>query len=263
VDAIVSGHTHSLVDTDVNGVPIVQGRSSGTAFDVIDLGPDGAVHRVRDVLPDSLTADPAVASIVATAVQRVAPLVNQPVATIATDLNRDGNQYALGNLIADAMRVVGKGDVGIMNNGGIRANLRAGPASYGSLFEVQPFANVLYRFTISGKTLRDYFEKLVARRPSVHIAGAVISYDSTSAAGSRVTRATVGGSELKDDAQYVLVTNDFMATGGDGLGLAAGATRTEILPIVDLDALIEYLKGLPQPVRAPTEPRFLVVPPSR
>jgi 2',3'-cyclic-nucleotide 2'-phosphodiesterase (5'-nucleotidase family) len=263
VDAIISGHTHSLVDTDVHGARVVQARSNGTAFEVIDLGPDGSAHRVRDVLPDSLTADPAVAAIVSTAVARVAPLVDRPVATIAADLNREGNQYALGNLIADAMRVVGNGDVGIMNNGGIRANLRAGPASYGTLFEIQPFANVLYRITGSGSALREYFEKLVARRPSVHVSGAVISYDSTRAAGNRIASVTVGGKALRDDAQYALVTNDFMATGGDGLGLTAGATRTEILPIVDLDAFVEYLRTLPQPVRGPTDARIIAFPPTK
>ena len=46
-----------------------------------------------------------------------------------------------------------------MNNGGIRANLRAGPATYGTLFEIQPFANILYRVTVTGKTLRDYLPR--------------------------------------------------------------------------------------------------------
>ena len=41
IDAIVSGHTHSLVNATINGIPVVQARSSGTALDVIDLGPDG------------------------------------------------------------------------------------------------------------------------------------------------------------------------------------------------------------------------------
>ena len=65
VDAIVSGHTHSLVDASINGIPIAQARSSGTAIDVIDLGPNGSSHAVRDVLADSLAADPAIARIVA------------------------------------------------------------------------------------------------------------------------------------------------------------------------------------------------------
>ena len=263
VDAIISGHTHSLVNTTLNGIPVLQARSSGTAIAVIDLGPDGSTHSVPDVVTDSLAADPAIAGIVAEAVKGVAPFVERPVATIASDLTREGNQYPLGNLIADAMRARGKGDVAVMNNGGIRANLRAGTATYGSLYEIQPFANVLYRVTVSGKSLREYLEKLVARRLNVHISGVTISYDSTRAAGSRITAARfANGKALRDEAQYALILNDFLATGGDGLGVTNGAIRSEILPAVDLDVLVAYLRAQPQPVRVPSDARFIVSPPS-
>ncbi|MEP6729634.1 MAG: 5'-nucleotidase C-terminal domain-containing protein [bacterium] len=264
IDAIVSGHTHSLVDATINGIPVVQARSSGTAIDVIDLGPDGSTHSVRDVLTDSLRADPAIAAIVADAVKAVAALVERPVATIATDLTRDGPQYPLGNLIADAMRASAKGDVAVMNNGGIRANLRAGTATYGALFEIQPFANILYRLTVTGKTLRDYLEKLVAKRPNVHVSGVAVTYDSTRAPGARIVTAKLSsGKELRDDGRYALILNDFLATGGEGLGVTNGAIKTEVLPTIDLDALIEYLRAQPQPVRGPSDSRLIVVPPAR
>jgi len=264
VDAIVSGHTHSLVNATINGVPITQGRSSGTALGIIDLGPDGGAHRVVDVVTDSLVPDPAVAAIVSAAVVKVAPLVNRPVVTIAADLVRTGNQYALGNLITDAMRVVGKGDVAVMNNGGIRANLRAGPASYGTLFEVQPFANVLYRVTVTGSALRTYLENLVARTPNVHVSGVTISYDSTRVAGSRIVSARFSdGRSISSDARYAIILNDFLATGGDGLAVTTGAINTEILPLVDLDALISYMQARPQPIEGPTDARIILLPPTR
>ncbi len=143
------------------------------------------------------------------------------------------------------------------NNGGIRANLRAGPATYGSLFEIQPFGNSLYRLTVPGKALRDYFERLVARRPGVHISGATITYDSTKSVGTRLVSARLaGGRDIADNALYTIVMNDFLALGGEGLGLASRATRTEILPVTDLDAFVDYLKAQPQPVRAPADPRI-------
>src|SRR5206468_1671974 len=37
VDLIVSGHTHSLVNTVVNGIPVVQARSSGAGIAVVDF----------------------------------------------------------------------------------------------------------------------------------------------------------------------------------------------------------------------------------
>jgi 2',3'-cyclic-nucleotide 2'-phosphodiesterase (5'-nucleotidase family) len=147
VDAIISAHTHSLVNAEVKGIPIVQARSSGRAIDVLDIplaGADRAVrHQVRELAADTLKPVAAIDSIVRRAVSSVASLVNRHVATIPVTLTRQGNQYPLGNLIADAQRWAAKGDVAIMNNGGIRTELRAGEATYGSLFEIQPFGNTL------------------------------------------------------------------------------------------------------------------------
>ena len=271
VDAIISGHTHSLVNSIVNGIPIVQGRSSGQAIDVVDLPLDPGessmpAHEVREVLPDSLPADTAVAAIVARATEAVASRVNRPVARIAEYMKKSASgaeeQVPLGNLIADAMRVEGKGDIGMMNNGGIRAALRAGTATYGDLFEVQPFGNILYRVTIGGRDLRDYLERLVGRRrPIVHLSGVVVEYDTTRAPGSRISAVRVGGKPLDDARTYTVVVNDFEYTGGSGLGFGTAAKRGENLDLVDLDAFVDYLAHLPQPVASPVDKRFVITSP--
>ncbi|HEX7981454.1 MAG TPA: 5'-nucleotidase C-terminal domain-containing protein [Gemmatimonadaceae bacterium] len=261
IDAIISGHTHSLVNTTVAGIPIVQAYSSGTALDVVDLGPDGVTTKVRNVLPDSIAPDPAVAALVSQAMARVAPIINQPIARIAETLTRSDTgpqQYPLGNLIADGLRFAGKGDVAVMNNGGIRTDLRAGTATYGSLFELQPFGNTLYRITVTGEALRAYLERLVARNdPRYHVSGVQLTYDPAGAPGARLRSATLAdGRPIDPAAQYRIVLNNFMAEGGEGLGLSAGAIKSEHLSTIDLDALVSYLRTLPQPVRAPTEVRI-------
>src|SRR6202022_3462712 len=136
VDAIVSGHTHTLVNTEVNGIPIVQARSSGRALDILDLptGPDvgrAVRHEVREIAVDTIKPLPAVASIVRRAVARVAPLVKRHVATIPVTLARQGPQYPLANLIADAQRWAGKGDLALMTHGGSKTELRAGESTSG------------------------------------------------------------------------------------------------------------------------------------
>ena len=141
-------HVHSLVNTTVRGIPIVQAMSSGRAIGVVDLPVDSAARAgtreaVWMVNTDSITPDPQAAALLRGAVQSVASIVARPIATVSEDMPRRGDQYALGNLIADAQRAAAHADVAIMNNGGIRADLHAGPASYGSLFEIQPFGNLL------------------------------------------------------------------------------------------------------------------------
>jgi 2',3'-cyclic-nucleotide 2'-phosphodiesterase (5'-nucleotidase family) len=263
VDAIISGHTHTLVNTIVRGMPIVQARSRGQAIDVVDLavGPPVTTlrHEVRDVYTDSVLPNPDVADIVRRATERVAPIVNRPITTIAETMPKEGRQFALGNLIADAMRVVGRGNVSIMNNGGIRQALLAGPATYGTLFEIEPFGNTLVRQRIRGSDLRAYFARFVTNGlPDVHISGARVVFHTTSTPG--IDSITIGGRPLSDAATYILVQTNFGAAGGDNLGLGSAAISTEDVGIVDLDALIAYLKSLPEPVRAPTEQRFVLKP---
>jgi 5'-nucleotidase len=263
VDVIVSGHTHSLVRTLDPGVPIVQARSNGRAVGVVDLEPGALpVVSVRDVLTDSIAPLARIDSMARRAIAAVAPRVSARVAEIPTHLQRSGEQYPLGHLVADAQRWAGKADVAVMNNGGIRADLPAGTATYGRVFEVQPFANTLHRFTLHGRDLRAYLEKLVGGRtaPRVHVSGVTLSYDPQRSPGNRLVSARLAdGRQIDDNAQYTLVMNNFMATGGDGLALGSDALRSEPLPIIDLDAFVDYLRQLPRPVRAPTERRMIEV----
>ncbi len=257
VDAIVSGHTHSLVNTVVKGIPIVQARSSGRSIAVVDLPLDRAAratakHEVRNVVSDSLAVDPAADAIARGAMQSVAALVSQPIAKLAATMERRGTQYALGNFIADAQRVAAKADVAVMNNGGIRAELRAGDVTYGSLFEIQPFANTLVKVTLRGKDLRAYLEALVGKDElREHVSGVIVRFDKSKPSGSRIVSVTVGGAPLDDARSYTLAYTDFMATGAEGLKNAAVALSQVSADMVDLDALIAFARSQPGGVIAP------------
>ncbi|MCC7000531.1 MAG: 5'-nucleotidase C-terminal domain-containing protein [Gemmatimonadaceae bacterium] len=251
VDAIVSGHTHSLVATIVEGTPIVQARNNGRSIGIIDLpvgvrGGEPVRPQVFDVVSDRITPDSAVQVMVARTWATIADRVNAPVVENAERLPRSGDQYALGNLIADAQRLAGKGDVGVMNNGGIRAELRAGTVTWGQIFEVQPFENRLVAVTIRGDALRRYFEALVSGNGvRYHVSGVRLEFDRAAPVGSRLRKITMGdGSPLDDRRRYRVVMTNFMSSGGDGAALAKDATIEEI-NLLDLDALINHLRALP------------------
>lgn len=259
VDAIVSGHTHSLVNSVVNGVVIVQARSRGQTIDVVDLPVGnlaGARAEVREVYTDSVPSDTAIARIASVAVASVASLVNRPVATIRDAMDRDS--VPLGNLIADAFRAQGQGDFGVLNNGAVRADLRTGVATYGDLFEVQPFGNILYRLTTTGASVRGYFEKLVSARRRGYLSGAIVTYDTARAPGARVTSICLpDGRTLDSAATYSVVINDFMLAGGSGLAFEGTTSRQEALSLTDLEAFVNHLRASTQPVPAPSDRRFI------
>lgn len=256
VDAIVSGHTHSPVTTVANGIPIVQARSHGSALGVLDVSLDGAqpVIALRDVLPERIAPDPGVDSLVRSVMEPLRAIVNRPIATLAEPM-RD---LVLGNFMADAYRAAGGGDVAVMNRGGVRAALDSGTLTYGELFEVAPFGNMLVRLTMTGAGLRAWLEKALGQRQILaRLSGVKVTWDSTRAPGGRIVSLTqTDGRPIVDTQSYRFIYSDFLHANGDGLQATVGVQRVEELGIVDIDALMEYI-GRSSPIWAPRDERVI------
>ncbi len=91
----------------------------------------------------------------------------------------------------------------------------------------------------------------------LQVSGMTMTYDLKKPAGERVVNAEVGGEPLDPGKTYTLVTNDFLAAGGDkvtalkeGNNIAYGDTLR--------DALVEYL-GKHSPVSPKVEGRITFV----
>jgi 2',3'-cyclic-nucleotide 2'-phosphodiesterase (5'-nucleotidase family) len=268
VDLIVAGHTHRLVDTTLNGIPVVQAGSSGRAIAVVDFvrvarGGGGGTRRevrVQLVTPYADQVKPDVAMTEAVGRQRrtIENITGRVVARLKFPLRRErGGEYGLGRLIADAQRNHGRADVAIMNNGGIRADLPEGPVTWGDLYRVQPFQNRLQRLTVRGGVLLQALEQCVAgEQLDCHVSGVEVWYDPRRQSGERVTRTRLtAGTGIDRGETYTLAVSDFMATGGSGFAMLAAAPAHD-LDLVDLDALIRYLAVLRAPVEAPSDVRF-------
>jgi 5'-nucleotidase len=187
----------------------------------------------------------------------VSVITDRPVVRFGTELRRTGAEYGLGRLIADAQRNVAKADVALVNNGGIRADVAAGLASYGDLYRVEPFQNRLMRLAVSGKVLKQALEHALAGDgPDAHVAGIVVWYDPGKPSGRRVQRLRLtNGTGVDDGRTYTLAVGDFLAAGGGGYTMLQGAPSGEV-GVTDLDALIQYLAVLRQPISAPDDRRF-------
>ncbi len=262
VDLIVAGHTHLRVNTVVHGIPIVEAQSSGRSIGVVDFVRTGGRREVRVQLvtpyADQVKPDVALTEALGRQQQAVRNISERVVARLKVPLKREGDEYALGRLIADAQRAAGRADVAIMNNGGIRADLPEGTVTWGQVYQVQPFQNRLLRLTVKGSVLQDALEQCVAgsqdHLPDCHVAGAEVWYDPRKEVRKRISRVRLGGKDLDKDRTYTLVVSDFMATGGSGFGMLVGSPK-EDLDVVDVDALTRYL-GVLRAVEAPDDVRF-------
>jgi len=190
VDVITAGHTHQAVAHEVAGIAIVQAYPLGRAFGRVDVAFDrrsGAVvqrtifppHDICGPEPEAsgcgaradagtppaatyegraVAPDPAIEAAMAPALARVRALQANPLGVVLdAPIPRAGvPDSPLGNLFADAQRERTGADVAINNNvrGGLRADLPAGPLTFGRLYDVFPFDNRLLTLTLTGAELR-------------------------------------------------------------------------------------------------------------
>jgi 5'-nucleotidase len=285
VDLVISGHSHAFTNALVktatgHEVLVTQAFSAGTAYAEIDLELDRKsgdvvskaariVTTYSDQAPGNVR-DPDVQALVELASARTAPLVNRPIATFTADIARAQNsagESALGDLIADAQRAAMGTDFAFMNPGGIRADFgfaasATNPADanglllWGELFTVQPFGNSLVELTLTGQQVYDLLNQQFVVNRFLQISGLTYTWDNALPASSRVVEVRKGGVPLDLAASYSVTANNFIATGGDGFSVFSSGTGNIGGPI-DLDALIEYVQGLPQPFSAPPLDRIV------
>lgn len=270
VDLVVSGHTHQFTNArlprDAGGdVLVTQAWSAGVAFAEIELTLSRATKDVRaararivttwaDEGPGLAPAKDA-AALQRRAEEAVAPRVEKVVATLAGPVTRAPNEAgesALGDLVADAQRAATGADVAFMNPGGLRTDLAAGETTWGELFAVQPFGNVLTTMTLSGAQILAVLERQVARSEPLllQVSGLEWTWDGSAKSGSRVVRARIGGKPIDPSRDYRVTVNSFLVGGGDGFDEFSEGRDATGGPM-DVDALEAWLRAAAQPVTPP------------
>jgi len=127
------------------------------------------------------------------------------------------------------------------------------PISYDDVYRVRPFGNEVVKLRITGATLRQLIERTENR---YYYSNLSIGWNAEAAAGNRIVDLRFAdGREVGDESSYTLATSDYLADAGDMLA----PLPRELLGVTVLDAMINYLKTLDQPVRLPEEQRFRIV----
>jgi 2',3'-cyclic-nucleotide 2'-phosphodiesterase (5'-nucleotidase family) len=252
-DVILTGHNHDLfIDFDGRTL-VVESSYDAHYVTVIDLNLEirqqGNQRKVswwpqfRVVDTATVTLDPEVGAAVAGFERLLNSEMDVPLGTTAVELDSRnatvrGREAAIGNLIADAMRVRGDTDVAIMNGGGIRAGKlypAGSPVTRRDVLAELPFGNHLVIVEVKGGDLRTAIENGLSRLPATagrfpQVSGMRVEYDALRPPGSRVVSIEVGGAPLDSDRMYTVAINDFMARGGDGY-----TSLANIKPLVPLD----------------------------
>jgi 5'-nucleotidase len=92
--------------------------------------------------------------------------------------------------------------------------------------------------------LEEQWQPAGAARPFLKLglsAGFAYVYDPAAAAGSRITAMTLGGEAVADDRVIKVVTNSFLASGGDNFATLAQGSGTADSGRIDLDAFVAHI----------------------
>ncbi len=266
-----NGHTHQTYAATIAGLPHLQGGSHGKAFSVarawvdrLGRDPPWVVCAIEPLDPSM--RHPEVASLVEEFRRAVAPKTEVVITELASPISREANEAGespMGRLIAESQRWMARVPIALMNAGGVRADVDEGPVTWQELFTVQPFGNTLVKVTLSGRDLLATLEQGTHPGGTIlQVAGIDVWINPARSFGQRVVRATLeDGSPIDPSGEYQVVVNNFMASGGDGFTVLRDSARKYDTGIVDLDAMIAYLKTFPVPVDVKLPPRVHLVRP--
>ncbi len=264
VDLIVAGHTHRGVAHIVNGIPIIEQFAHGKYFGRIDLLVGSTTKEIVDrrIFPpqevcqgkgsctpaERYEGEPVVVSKAARAIvdkwtERARELREQPLGVVAKSQIPRSRAHAsvMGNWMADLMLTARpKGDVAITNGGGLRAEIDAGPITYGDLHAVVPFDN---RYAFARLTGADLKQVVLA---NLEHDGGILSLAGLTAKAKcvsgklEVELRRTNGKPVADGDSLLVVTSDFLATTGREF-LGKGEVTIEDGPTIR-DAIAEVLR---------------------
>ena len=139
-----------------------------------------------------------------------------------------------------------------MNFAALRADLRAGPVTYGELFAAQPFGADLVRLDLPGSAVLRLLERQHSGDETtvLQVSGLSYSRDASAPEGRRITEATLeDGTALDPGATYSVAADSFLALGGAFTAFREGTNRHVVGG--DVEAMLAHLEGLGQPFAAP------------
>jgi 2',3'-cyclic-nucleotide 2'-phosphodiesterase (5'-nucleotidase family) len=257
IDVIVAAHDHTAVQTArVEGKTTIVDSGAYTQYlGRLEVIVDPATHKMKDAVragelipiaaSSTIKPDLEISAIVEARRDEVEKYTSRVVGTIKNDLDNPRDECGLGNMITDGILEYGraqgwKTDVAFYNAAGVRAPLKAGPVTYGQLYQVLPFENTIVNVDLTGAQLKEVLEDASGRAGRLQIGGGKWAYRFTNASGERVLEATIAGAPLDLARLYHVATIDYLLLGGDG-HTWFGKGKNVIYGDIEVDAVAAYM----------------------
>ncbi|MDE2974052.1 MAG: 5'-nucleotidase [Gemmatimonadota bacterium] len=195
-------------------------------------------------ITDSLDAARDIEALIAPYRERLGEQLAEVLGHASGDFVKADPEGTLDNLVAEALLHAARRyardtvHVSLVNEGGIRVPLAAGPILMRHAYELLPFENFVVVLTLSGAQLEELADQ-IARTTGEPIAGWTMELDGDDAVGVRIN-----GEPVDPDRAYRLATVDYLVNGGGEWSVLwdVGAGAREDLGILIRAAFVEYLR---------------------
>ncbi|PZR18819.1 MAG: bifunctional metallophosphatase/5'-nucleotidase [Archangium gephyra] len=172
----------------------------------------------------------------------------------------------LGDFLADSLRALAKTDIALLNPGGLRADLHAGPLTYGAVYEVIPFDNAVATLDVTGEQLERLLTAAYGSKKGVFQVSGLDVKLSRCVVPDRLRGFTLpGGKKIDPSRRYRVAMPDFLARGGDGLAPVLATIDPSQVDLADnkgsnvRDDLINHWQAKKEVFKAPKPGRITFV----
>lgn len=262
IDIIIGGHSHTVIDpadkragvpkwrvpnADGDSVVVVQTGSSGVNLGEIDIDLKTGDVNARLIPVDKRLDDRVsknVEEIIAPYREKVEEMRSKEIGNSPYEYDRKSTEML--NLLSDFVRVRGAEicgkpvDLAIMNKGGIRNSLAAGPITQGEIIDIAPFDNSIVVMEIKGSDLLENLGIMASQDGNGVSENVNVLYDPSTKA---INSATIDGRPINPERTYRLATIDYLAAGNDYMEPLKRGTLLARSPEILYQALIDYISA--------------------
>lgn len=166
------------------------------------------------------------------------------------------SNWSVDILMEQTQKISGKPvHMGVLNFGGIRADMPEGDVILDDMKSMFPFKNQIVYLEMKGSEVRKILEQMAQRRFQV-LGGVCVV-----AEGGKLVSAEVAGAPIDDEKVYGVATISFLLHGGDGLSLADSALTVDNLGVDIIEAIMAHVyaeKAAGRPLTAELDGRVTV-----
>jgi 5'-nucleotidase / UDP-sugar diphosphatase len=222
IDLFVGGHSHTAIHAPRkkgNSI-IVQADCKTRHVGELDITVSTAKNRITqysgkliEVRSDERRADPTAQEMIDSMNIPIEKMFSDTIGTLEQDWKKTGLNSNIVTWHAKALREAVNTDIGIMNSGGIRRNMPAGPVTIRDMYEINPFGNQIILYQVTGKELHDMLEYYFSEKGSerCEFNGLYCVVEKSKKDGERVGTIKIGGEDIRMKQIYSIAANSFVS----------------------------------------------------